>query len=118
MTEYCEPPPPHPSPAGGGGSRPSSPPALRGMRPNSCMIGPLACTPCARAQAPHHDRNEREDAERGERADELRRERRFDVKLEAAIGAPRRQARSVCGLLRGDHAVEARTDEGKYEGRR
>jgi hypothetical protein len=65
-------PPPHPSPASGGGSRPSP---LRVLIPprqkaeGSRMIGALACMDRARAQAPHHDRNEREHAERGERGD-------------------------------------------------
>ena len=39
------------------------------------------------------------------------------VKFEPAIGAPGREAGSVGGLLRDDHAVEAGADEGEDEGR-
>src|SRR5262249_65949 len=63
-----------------------------------------------------HHRNERENAERHGGAEKLRRERRLHVEFEPAIGAARREAGLVGGLLRGDHAVEAGADEGKREG--
>src|SRR5215831_9445271 len=69
-----------------------------------------------RAQPLHHHRDERENAERHEGAEKLRRERRLHVEFEPAIGAARREAGLVGGLLRGDHAVEAGADEGKREG--
>src|SRR5262245_2842797 len=70
----------------------------------------------ARLQPLHYDRNEREHAERRERSQQLRRDRVMDVELEPAIGAPRRQARPIDGLLGDDHAVEARAQESKHEG--
>src|SRR5262249_56828091 len=71
-----------------------------------------------RAQPLHHHRNERENTERHEGAEKLRRERHLHVEFEPAIGAARREAGLVGGLLRGDHAVEAGADEGKREGDR
>src|SRR5262245_14268117 len=70
----------------------------------------------ARLQPLHHHRNERENAERRERGEKLRRDRAMHVELEPAIRAPRRQARPIGGLLRVDHAVEARTQESEDEG--
>src|SRR5262245_5973813 len=70
----------------------------------------------ARAQPLHRHRNERQNAERHEGAEKLRRERRLHVEFEPAIGATRREAGLVGGLLGGNHAVEAGADEGKCEG--
>src|SRR6266511_3672409 len=125
MGEHCKEPSPHPSPACGGGSRPSLSLALIPIRLSprcSPLLSPRLARrtyeSCACAPSFHHDRNEREHAERRQRSEKLRRERRVDVELEPAVGAAGREAGLIGGLLRGDHAVEAGAEEGKYEGRR
>src|SRR5262245_55195745 len=73
---------------------------------------------CTRLPPLHDHRHERENAERRERGQKLRRDRVMHVELEAAIGAPPRQARPIGGLLGLDHAVEARTQESEDKGGR
>src|SRR5262245_23891850 len=71
---------------------------------------------CARLQPLHDHRNQRENAERRERGQKLRRDRAVHVELEPAIGASRRQAGLIGGLLGLDHAVETRAQESEDEG--
>src|SRR5262249_60961406 len=71
----------------------------------------------ARPQPLHHHREKGEHAKRRQCADKLRRERGVHVELEPAIGAARRQAGLIGGLLRREHAVEALAYESKYEER-
>src|SRR5262249_18649632 len=102
-------------PSPGGRTRKDEDSRSRSVTDHALSVRSRACA-VARAQPLHHHRNERENAERHEGAEKLRRERRLHVEFEPAIRATRRKAGLVGGLLGGDHAVEAGTDEGKCEG--